>query len=159
MHYAGELVMTPHRLLERKNMSSPKNLTPQPTERKQIPAADIERMKKRDRELVRGKFIFHEVPGGYLEFPFKKWKGDPVERYSMQDGEVYTIPFAVAVHLNQNIWYPEYTHVTDSNSKQVQRITKQVHRTAFASLEFMDYDDLKPSSIVRVENANTGLAV
>ena len=45
----------------------------------------------RDQESkpVTGVFHFNELPGGTLDFFFKKWKGDPIERYKLKDGEGY----------------------------------------------------------------------
>ena len=35
---------------------------------------------ERDHKMVRGKFIYHEVRGGELGFPFKKYREDNVVR-------------------------------------------------------------------------------
>ena len=140
-------------------MSTPQNLTPDQSPKKKLTSADIEKMRLRDRQLVRGKFHFHEVPGGVVEFSFKKYKQDPVENYRLFDGEIYSIPMGVAHHLNNNTWYPEYSYAKGENNYDVQRMTKKVNRMSFQSLEFVEYDDMKQSNLVKVENANTGLFV
>ncbi len=109
----------------------------------------------RDREKVRGKFIFHEVPGGAMSFVFKQYKEDPVERFDMIDGETYTIPLGVAKHLNKNGWYPEYSFMAGDKNTQnayapsigggaanIMRVGKKIRRFSFQSLEFTDIDDL-----------------
>lgn len=111
----------------------------------------------RDREPVKGKFIFHECPGGTMSFSFRAYKEDPVERYDLVDGQIYTIPLGVAKHLNKNCWYPEYAYLqgetTNNNPTQggysmdgrVMKMSKKVRRVSFQSLEFIDETDLTPS--------------
>lgn len=93
---------------------------------------------KRDRTLVRGKFTFHESPGSTLEFDFRKYKQDPIEKYSFKDQEIYTIPLGVAKHLNTNISYKSYHYKKDASGKDVTNVGESVRRCSFQSLEFLD---------------------
>lgn len=108
----------------------------------------------KERELVKGIFHFHEVPGGSMSFNFKKYKGDKVERYDLVDGQVYSIPLGVARHLNKNGSYPVHAHMQDESGKVHARIGQKVNRFSFQSLEFMDIDDLpnKADEIVTIEH-------
>lgn len=109
----------------------------------------------KDREMVRGKFIFHEVPGGRMAFSTRFYKEDPVENWDFKDGEIYTIPLGVAKHLNKNIWYPEYEYISSEESHNIQRVGKKVRRCSFQSLEFVDIEDLTPvgtPTLYTVEN-------
>lgn len=107
-----------------------------------------------DREIVRGIFTFHEVPGGQMSFSYKYYKGDEVQTYTMVDGETYSIPRGVAKHLNKNCWYPLHHFAVDKDGKPIARIGQKVRRCSFNSLEFMDNDDLGHStkSVVTVEH-------
>lgn len=114
----------------------------------------------KDREMVRGIFRFHEVPGGEMMMVYKAYKEDKVERYQLIDNCVYTIPLGLARHLNKNCWYPEYEYMMGDAStvaafggNQQMRVARKVRRCSFQSLEFVDIDDLTPnsSSIVGVE--------
>lgn len=106
----------------------------------------------RDRELVRGVFRFAEVPGGSMSFVFKKYKEDPVERFDLVDGEIYTLPLGVAKHLNNNLWYPQHAHAVDGNGNPIAIIGKKVRRATFQSLEFTDIEELNaPADLVTVE--------
>lgn len=96
----------------------------------------------RDREMVRGIFKFYEVPGGSVSFNYRAYKQDPVERFDMIDGQIYTIPLGVAKHLNKNCWYPIHNHMVDKDGVPVARIGQKVRRMGFQSLEFVDVDDL-----------------
>lgn len=113
----------------------------------------LEYFRTKDREKVRGIFRFFEVPGGSMSFNFKGYKKDPVERFDLVDGEIYTIPLGVAKHLNKNLWYPVHGFALDENGKQSMRVTQKVRRCSFQSLEFIDVDDLTPvgKSLIEVE--------
>lgn len=94
----------------------------------------------KDREMVRGIFRFHEVPGGQMEFVFKKYKEDPLEKFSLIDGQVYTLPLGVAKHLNTNCWYPTYNYKSDEAGRPAMSLGEKVRRCSFQSLEFVDID-------------------
>jgi hypothetical protein len=120
---------------------------------------NLKYMRDKDRELVKGIFRFHEVPGGTMSFSFKAYKEDPVENFTMVDGEVYTIPLGVAKHLNKNLWYPVHMHAQDADGKNTIKIGQKVRRASFQSLEFIDIDDLSPlGDLVTVEYDQPSLA-
>jgi hypothetical protein len=98
----------------------------------------------KDREKVRGIFRFHEVPGGTMQFVFRKYKEDPVESFTLVDGQVYTLPLGVAKHLNKNCWYPVHAHALDESGATSVKIGQKVRRASFQSLEFVDIDDVSP---------------
>lgn len=120
-----------------------KNLTQKPatTPKKRL---DIASMRAKDREPVKGIFRFYESPGGCMEFSYKCYKGDQIERFNLQDGEVCTIPLGVAKHLNKNGWYPVHAYRVEDNGKASMHIGKKVRRFGFQSLEFVDIEDLSP---------------
>jgi hypothetical protein len=144
-----------------------KNLTPK---KEPVRIPNYKYMRDQDRELVTGKFIYHEVPGGAFEFVYKCYKGDEVEKYSMVDGGIYKIPRGVAKHLNNNVWYPQYDYVPGESMigavtnttphgnhiGKLMRITKKVRRVSFMSMEFLDIEGVPTSTpgIVTVEAAN-----
>lgn len=98
----------------------------------------------KDRQKVKGIFRFHEVPGGTLSFVFHKYNEDPVENFTLRDGEVYEIPLGVARHLNKNCSYPEHTRTVDMHGKPLAVVGKTIRRCSFQSLEFVDIDDITP---------------
>lgn len=136
-----------------------------PKTRKEYPVNEdmkkkLKYMRDKDRQLVRGKFIFHEVPGGVIKFPFRAYKEDQIETYTFKDGEIYSIPLGVARHLNKNCWYPVHSYMQDESGKVAQKIGEKVRRMSFQSLEFIDEDDLTPvgsGNIVTVENIGIGV--
>jgi len=107
----------------------------------------------KDREMVKGIFRFHEVPNGRMDFVFKKYKQDPIEKFSMIDGQVYTVPLGVAKHLNSNVKYPIYTNSRLDEQGNTELVVKEwIRRCSFQSLEFIDLDDkstIAKSNIIR----------
>ena len=119
------------------------------------PKPNLKYLRDKDREMVKGIFIFHEVPGGSMSFVYRAYKEDDVERYDLVDGQPYTIPLGVARHLNKNCWYPIHSYSKGEDGLPAQKIGQKVRRCSFRSLEFVDIDDLTPvgdSGIVTVEN-------
>jgi len=100
----------------------------------------------KDRQLVKGIFRFYEVPGGQMSFNFRKYKQDPIERFDMVDGGVYTIPLGVAKHLTQNGNYPVHKYIKSEDGTTSMRVGQKVNRFGFESLEFMDIEDLPNQS-------------
>jgi hypothetical protein len=110
---------------------------------KEVTKTSIKTLRDKDRENVRGIFRFHEVPGGRMDFVFKKYKEDPIETFSLIDGDVYTLPLGVARHLNTNCWYPTYTYKSDEAGRPVMGVGEKVRRCSFQSLEFIDIDGVQ----------------
>ena len=99
------------------------------------------------REKVKGIFKFYEVPGGNLSFVMKEFKEDQVEKYSLDDGKIYTLPLGVARHLNKNGWYPKHKHTLDAEGRAVVDAGTKIRRFGFQSLEFVDIEDITPDGI------------
>jgi len=115
----------------------------------------FEKERIKDRKMVKGMFKFDEIPGATLEFVFRAYKGDPIEKYSLRDGEICTIPLGVAKHLNKNGWYPEHEHLKDEKGNVSVRVGKKVRRFSFQSLDFIDTEELldEKSPIITIEKA------
>ena len=106
------------------------------------PKVNLKYQHDKDREPVRGIFRFYECPGACLQFVYRAYKEDDVERYDLNDGEVYTIPLGVARHLNKNGRYPIHAYKVNENGTTSQHIGKKVARFGFQSLEFVDIGDV-----------------
>lgn len=114
--------------------------------------------REKDREKVKGIFRFYEVPGGSMSFVFRKYKGDPIERFNLNDGAVYTIPLGVAKHLNNNGWYPIHKYALDDEGKPSMRVGQKKRRFGFQSLEFVDVEELNTPDreIINVDEVSEG---
>lgn len=111
-----------------------------PIENKKLSSADLQKMRAADRKMVKGIFRCFEPRGGSMTFSFKKYRQDPVESFTMVDGDTYTVPLMIAKHLNQNCAYPVHSHVLDANGHPTVQVGKRVKRCSFESLEFAGAD-------------------
>jgi hypothetical protein len=98
----------------------------------------LKKLRDKSREKVKGIFRFHEVPGGEVTFVYKEFKGEPVEKYTMRDGQIYEVPLGVAKHLNRNGWYPRHAYLMDRDGNPSVQIGEKVRRFSFQSLDFVE---------------------
>jgi hypothetical protein len=113
--------------------------------RKKLTAAQLKHMRDSDRKPVKGIFRFHECPGGEISFYYRKYKEDPLERFTFTDGIIYTIPLGVAKHLKNNCRLTEYEHIIGPDGRinaklglGGYRIKKRIPRLDFESLDFIE---------------------
>ena len=107
----------------------------------------------RDREIVTGKFINHETPGGEVKFCFRKYREDKIEKYEFKDGQVYRVPRGVAVHIANDCWYPVHWFKQDEGGRPSQEIGTKKKRFSFIPLDFI-VDDVfadKVNEIVTIK--------
>jgi hypothetical protein len=112
------------------------------TEKKETKKVNLKYQRDKDREKVRGIFRFYECPGATLSFVYKAYKEDDVERFDLQDGQVYSIPLGVARHLNKSGRYPIHAYKVNEDGTTSQYVGRRVARYGFQSLEFVDIADL-----------------
>lgn len=118
-------------------------------------------IREQDNRMVKGKFVYNELPGGVLEFNFIKHKGDPSKKYTFVDGKIYTVPLSVARHLNKDVAYPQYEHIpgeeliggSSMEDGQTMRIQHMIKRCSFEPLDFMVDEDLMSAGepIIKVQ--------
>ena len=101
---------------------------------------NIDQLKAKDSQLVKGRFNQIESPGGVLSFVYKAYEGDPVVRYDLKDGEMYRIPLCVARHLNNDVGRNENIYLLDNSGKPSTIAARKIRRCSFEHLEFVDID-------------------
>ena len=119
---------------------------------------DMLRKREADNELVRGRFRNLEQRGMTQKFSIKFYPGEPVEKYELEDGEMYEIPKKLVKHLNKGCYFIKYKEnnmqvpgledvritgaMHDGRIKAEQMwIKEKIHRFAFVPLSFMADDD------------------
>jgi hypothetical protein len=109
-------------------------------ENKQIKRPSLKYLRDKYREKVRGVFHFNEVPGGTLDFFYKEFKEDPIERYVLKDGVEYELPLGVAKHLAKDGWYPIHERSVDASGNPLKIVGRKERRFSFESTEFLSMD-------------------
>ncbi len=72
-----------------------KNTLPEP-ERLDL----IKKQRKEDDKMVTGMFEFLDAQGGWLEFAYRKYPGEPIQLVKLVHGEVCDLPMGMVKHLN-----------------------------------------------------------
>lgn len=107
-------------------------------------------------QLLRGIFLFHETPGGVLNFPAKAFKGQQVEFFSLEDNKEYELPRWVVQHINSSVRYPIYQELPKESGfqqgviasrfggrVQPMRARKWVPRASFQPIDFYGNKSVK----------------
>jgi len=73
----------------------PKKSLPEP-ERLEL----VKKMRKEDDKIVNGMFEFLDAQGGWLEFAYRKYPGEPIQMIKLIHGEICDLPMGIIKHLN-----------------------------------------------------------
>ena len=69
-----------------------------------LPAAErdelIKKSRKEDDKLRKGMFEFLDAQGGWLEFAYRKYPGEPIQMIKLIHGEICDLPMGIIKHLN-----------------------------------------------------------
>lgn len=60
----------------------------------------IKDMRKKDDKLCKGMFEFIDAQGGFLEFSYRKYPGEPILMLKLIHGETCELPMGIVKHLN-----------------------------------------------------------
>jgi len=95
----------------------------------------FEQQRKEDARLIKGTFQDNAGKGGHVRFFFRKWKGDPVAEYTLEDGKEYELPLAVVRHLNSGCCYEQHSYLTGPDGKHL-KTGRKIHRFSFKTAEY-----------------------
>jgi hypothetical protein len=69
-----------------------------------LPAAErdelVKKMRKDDDKIRTGMFEFLDAQGGWLEFAYRKYPGEPIQMIKLIHGEICDLPMGIIKHLN-----------------------------------------------------------
>ena len=60
----------------------------------------IKKLRKEHEKLVKGMFEFIDAQGGWLDFSYRYFKGDPLMTIRLTHGEICELPMGIIKHLN-----------------------------------------------------------
>lgn len=108
------------------------------------PRAEVEEMikkqKKIDEKLVKGQFEFTDAEGGFFEFSYKIYPGDPIQTFHLIHGEICTIPYGVVRHLNntkKKIRRYQGVEQPPTGSRRLPRTFETTSRVRFVPEEYL----------------------
>lgn len=109
------------------------------SEQKMKSAEKIKKLQKEGEKLVRGMFEFSDAKGGWFDFSYRFYPGEPIRTVKITHGEIIDIPMDLAKHLN-NVYKKVRVMPSDLDSGRM-GVTK-TSRTRFIPMDLMP-EDLK----------------
>lgn len=88
--------------MEIKEINSRKYNLPSESERAKA-KEKMEKMRKEGEKLVKGMFEFLDAQGGWLDFSYRFFPGEPCRTVRIMHGEIVDLPMVLVKHLN-NVW-------------------------------------------------------
>lgn len=99
----------------------------------------MDKMRKEGEKLVKGMFEFVDAQGGWLDYNYRFFPGEPIRTVRINHGEIVELPMILVRHLN-NIW--KKVQIPNSeiseNGKIVRKKTyTKISRTRFTPMDVM----------------------
>jgi len=94
----------------------------------------IEKLQKEGNKQTRGIFEFVDAQGGWLDFSYRFFPGEPIRTVHITHGEMIDIPIILAKHLN-NV-YKKVRMMPENADKGVSSVTK-ISRTRFIPVDIL----------------------
>jgi len=91
---------------------------------------------KKDLKSIKGKFMCHEPKGGSVKFSYRKYKGEPIQTYYLEDNEEYELPVGVVKHLNNTGWR-DSVYLLDAKGNPIKGKGKFNRRFSFQPIDFI----------------------
>jgi len=60
----------------------------------------MKKARKEHEKMIRGQFEFIDAQGGWLDFVYRWFPGDPIQIIKLVHGEIVELPMGIAKHLN-----------------------------------------------------------
>ena len=109
----------------------------------------IDKKRKEGEKLVRGMFEFVDAQGGWLDFSYRFYPGEPIRTVKISHGEIIDVPRDLALHLN-NVY--KKVRVQDfqaeTGTKGAARPVTKISRTRFTPMDMLGEEFiLKPEKV------------
>lgn len=103
-------------------------------EQKSKSAEKIKKIQKDGEKLIKGIFEFTDAQGGWLDFNYKFYPGEPIRTVKITHGEIVNIPIDLAKHLN-NVY--KKVRVMRQNADEGRDVITKISRTRFIPMEML----------------------
>lgn len=92
----------------------------------------VKKMRKEDDKIVTGMFEFLDAMGGWLDFTYRKYPGEPIQMIKITHGEICDLPMGIVKHLNNTKKkVRKYSLELNEGSNRPLRSYEVVSRTRF----------------------------
>jgi predicted SpoU family rRNA methylase len=97
-------------------------------------AEKIKKLQKEGEKMIKGVFEFVDAQGGWFDFDYRFYPGEPIRTIKITHGEIIDIPMDVAKHLN-NVY--KRIRTVRENLDNGRDIVTKISRTRFIPMEMM----------------------
>lgn len=103
----------------------------------------MEKMRKDGEKMIKGIFEFVDAQGGWFDFSYRFFPGDPIRTVKIVHGEIIDIPMILARHLNNVYKKVRVSQTTLDGTKAP--VTKTA-RTRFTPVDMLPEDLILPKA-------------
>src|SRR5580693_10666881 len=100
----------------------------------------MEKMRKEGEKMVKGKFEFVDAQGGWIDFSYRFFPGEPIRSVKLIHGEICDLPMILAKHLN-NVFKKERKIPVNLDIGGCSIV--KTSRTKFTPMDFLTEDVIK----------------
>ena len=100
----------------------------------------IKKTRKEHDKMVKGMFEFVDAQGGFLEFTYRFFKGEPLMTIKLVHGEICDLPMGIVKHLN-NTYKKVRVFDNNPNAQGLRGLPKtysKQSRVRFTPIEWID---------------------
>lgn len=112
----------------------------QPSDAQKLEAAEkMKKMRKEGEKMVKGMFEFIDAKGGWLDFSYRFFPGEPIRCVRIVHGEVVDAPMILVRHLN-NIYHKVRMlprEMDEQGNYKGKGDIQRISRCRFTSMEMM----------------------
>ncbi len=106
-------------------------------EQKAKSAEKIKKMQKDGEKLVKGIFEFVDAQGGWLDFSYRFYPGEPISTVKITHGEIVDIPLDLARHLNNCYKKVRCMPQTLDGAQKNSEVITKISRTRFIPMDMV----------------------
>lgn len=114
-------------------VSSKKYKEPTSQQREHV-KEQIKKLQKEDEKMIKGMFEFIDAQGGWLDFSFRFYPGEPIRTVHINHGEIVEFPRSLVKHLN-NVW--KKVRVPAQNLDTDKPYVERFSRTRFTPMDVL----------------------
>lgn len=104
----------------------------------------MEKMRKEGEKMIKGIFEFVDAQGGWLDFSYRFFPGEPIRTVKINHGEIVDIPMILAKHLN-NVYKKVRKMPDNLDIRGAMQMTK-ISRCRFTPVDMLSDDMLIKAS-------------
>ena len=106
-------------------------------EQKSKSAERIKKLQKDGEKLVKGIFEFIDAQGGWLDFSYRFYPGEPVRTVKITHGEMIDVPLDLAKHLNNVYKKVRCMPENLDGSRKTSEVITKISRTRFIPMDMV----------------------